>query len=183
MNKVKLIFLVAIVSLFTSCSPSFMVYSDNDDQAQPGSYSTFNVTSKESPNNDPIMGSQINQKRITNALISELKKKGYTLNTTNPDLNVIFYTDMQQKQEVDNLNNSYGPWFWRNNNSYMRSYQQGRLIVNIQDNKTKQLTWQGWAVGEIRPIKQKAKREEYISRVVGEIMEEYQYGPSGISSK
>jgi hypothetical protein len=168
---------VVALAWLSSCAPAIQVNSDHDRQANFSQYSSYQVALDQNAkdSNDPVLNSSLNQKRIRQAIDTEMKARGYLAGNENADLKITFSTDVQEKQEVQANNNYYGYWWWRSgNNTQIRNYEQARLVLNFIDAKTSQLVWQGWATGEVGNIKKK-DRDQIIAEVVNEIMKQYPY--------
>lgn len=103
------------------------------------------------------------QRKIQDALVSQLKDKGFKeVGTTSTDTNfVVTYTaGAKNKQELEGGNvgprwggyYGYGYGGWANsgyNNWWIRDYKEGTIIIDVYDVKTKQLVWKAYCVAEL----------------------------------
>ncbi len=168
---------LALALLFgmSSCSPSLMVRSDYDRQANFSQYTTYGFYNMPQVKQDAVMGSQLMLKRMTQAMTREMENRGYKYDSSNPDILVSFSTDAQNMQSVQS-NNTFSPywgWGWGgNNNVSSRNYEENRVVINFLDGKTKDMIWQGYAKGEINDRNRK-DREGLVYDVISKIMMEY----------
>ncbi|SDM59565.1 DUF4136 domain-containing protein [Siphonobacter aquaeclarae] len=163
---------VAAACWLTACSPTIQVRSDYDRGADFRGYRTYAVVSAPGANPDPVMGSQLMQKRITQALENEMNARGYK-ESQQPDLLIRFETDARNLQQIQSMNTGpmWGWWWGNNNNVSSRNYEENRLIISLLDARTKEMVWQGWAKGELNA--RKKNRDELIRETVARVMEEY----------
>ncbi|HXA00811.1 MAG TPA: DUF4136 domain-containing protein [Cytophagaceae bacterium] len=84
-----------------ACSQQETAYSDFDRSVNFAAYKTFGwLPSDSSSSNDPVYNNQIVEKNIKSEIERELKKRGYTLDTVNPDLRVKFNLIVEDKLGV-----------------------------------------------------------------------------------
>lgn len=127
--------------------------------------------------------SDLNKNRIIQAVKSEMFKKGFIENKTNPDLLINLTTLIADKKSVTSNTNYYNyggyyrPYGW--GNGYLGStttynvyeYKDGSLIIDLIDVNSNQLLWQGIGNKEIdSPSK---NPEKTISEAVAKIMEKF----------
>src|SRR5436190_14546096 len=149
--------------IMVACSPSLKVTSDYDKNANFQQYKSFAIdTFRQS---ESI--SQLNQNRIINAVRAEMIKKGFTENTSNPDVFVHISAIIKNKQSISSNTSYYGygggyrPYAWGGGmgasgyTTYnVDDYKDGSLIIDVADAKTKSLVWEGIGNREIDgPIK------------------------------
>jgi len=176
MKIITSFFALALLFGMSSCSPSLMVRSDYDRQANFSQYTTYGFYDSPQAKQDAVMGSQLMLKRMTQAMTREMENRGYKFNSSNPDILVSFSTDAQSRQSVQS-NNTFSPyWGWwgmaGNNNVSSRNYEENRIIISFLDGKTKEMVWQGYAKGEINERNRK-DREALVYDVISKIMLEY----------
>jgi len=94
---------------------------------------------------DPLAASPINDRRIHDALNSQLAQNGFT-ESSQPDF-LIGYL-VTTKQALDIQDNRYG-WFQRRGTVNVDQVTEGTLIVVFVDAKTQQEVWRGYATGTI----------------------------------
>lgn len=108
---------------------------------------TFSFIQQERGPKDPLAASRINDRRIHDALNSQLAANGFT-ESSQPDF-LIGYI-VTTKQALDIQDNRYG-WFQRRGTIDVDQVTEGTLIVVFLDAKTNQEVWRGYATGTINP--------------------------------
>lgn len=108
---------------------------------------TFSFIQQERGPKDPLAASPINDRRIHDALNSQLAANGFT-ESSQPDF-LIGYI-VTTKQALDIQDNRYG-WFQRRGTIDVDQVTEGTLIVVFLDAKTNQEVWRGYATGTINP--------------------------------
>jgi Domain of unknown function (DUF4136) len=170
------VFALALLLGMSGCSPSLMVRSDYDRQANFSQYTTYGFYDQPQAKQDAVMGSQLMLKRMTQAMTREMENRGYKYNSSNPDILVSFSTDARNMQSVQSNNNFSPFWGWGwgmgGNNVSSRNYEENRIIISLHDGKTKEMIWQGYAKGEINERNRK-DREALVYDVISKIMMEY----------
>ena len=171
-KSINIVGVLALVWL-TSCAPALQVNFDHDRSVNFRKYSTYKVEPVKGDDKDPVLNSELNQERVKNALVDQMKARGYAYSEENPQLVIRYFTDVQQRQEVQN-NNPMGYWGWwgRPTNTHTRNYREARLVVNMVDAATNRLVWQGWAEGE-ESNNRRQDREAAIRLTVSRILEQY----------
>jgi hypothetical protein len=163
MKAFRVILSLLLAGGLTSCS-SVVVKSDYDPDANFTQYKTFDFM--------PRPGTKsLHQKRVEAALEERLIAKGYQKQTEGrPDFLIAYHTNVRDKIDVDTYGYRYGR-YGRRVGTYttVREYQQGTLVVDFVDAKTKELFWRGWAKGEVNDSIAKEK----IDETVGKILEKY----------
>lgn len=168
----KLLFALSFVFLI-SCS-SIRVYSDHDNSVDFSQYKTFAFFK---PEIDKVDISDLDKRRILNALDNEMAVKGLSKSET-PDV-LIGFTTAAKQQVIVNNNNwggwgwgwGFNPWFWGPNYSSVSTRTEGTLYINIIDAASKQLVWQGKGQGGIQDNLK--NRDESIALFVQEIVSHY----------
>lgn len=178
----NLILVLTVIWLGGCAVSSVAVRSDYDRQANFREYTTYAIVTDKNKSNDPVLGSELNQKRMAQALDAEMKARGYTPVPAdeNPDLLLGFQTDAKDKQYTYN-NNTWGYWRWYGTGPQTRQYQEDRIILNMVDANTKELVWQGWAVGQIN--ERKKDRDAAFREAIYKIMQEYPHRAGGQISR
>ncbi len=170
---IKSVIILLAGSLLVACSQSFQVQNDYDRSVNLKQFKTFRVEMEKDMTNDPILGSELNSRRISGAVAQVMEQKGYRQVERNPELVVRYLTDVKDRQQVRS-NGAMSPYWWwygpQNNNISTYNYQEGRLIVNIYQNGSNNLIWQGWASGRLKAPSKREDRDAMIKGVIGDIL-------------
>ena len=149
---------LAIVLFAVSCAPTLKVSTDFDKNAVFSNYKTFSVYNLKTTGSV----SQLNADRIVNAIKAELSAKGFQETGSNADLIINAVTILKDKQSVSSTTNYYGyggmyrPYsYWGGSmgtgttsvSTY--NFKDGSLTIDIVDNKTQKMVWQGTGNAEI----------------------------------
>lgn len=171
----KAIKVLAILFLFIlgSCS-SIRVNSDYDKSVNFSQYKTYAFHKS---GIDRVEISGLDKKRILNAIDVELGKKGMT-KSENPDLLVNIFTKERERIDVDQFNAGWGygwgygwnPYLW-GGRTYVSSYVEGTLYIDLIDAKKKELVWEGEGVGYL--TENRERKESQINEFVAKILAQF----------
>ena len=166
----KKIFLLLVSLITTTCS-SVAVFSDFDSTVDFNQYKTYAYLKKDI---DAVEISDLDKRRILRSIDANLEGKRFSKSEV-PDLLIRIST--QAKERVY-LNNNYWGWGWGWNPWFMgpsmqsvSSRTEGILYIDLIDNNTKQLVWQGRGRGPLTEMSN--KRDERIHNLVSEILSVY----------
>jgi hypothetical protein len=171
LTKSTLVVVVAGI-LFTACSQALQVSHDHDTSVNLKQFKTFKVESERTMEEDPLLGSELNRRRLGDAVVEVMKAKGYTLDQNSPEIVVRFMTDVKDRQQVRS-NNMYSPYMWwygGGNNISTYNYQESRFILNIYQKSTEKMIWQGWASGKVKAPSKKDDRDAMIKNTMADIL-------------
>ncbi len=182
MKKIFLVFF-ALAFILGSCS-TVKVVSDMDPNVNFAKYKTYNIL----PWNEDVssMVNDFDRKRIVDAVKNEMAARGYTYSESSPDVSVSIYIILDKKEQTTAYSTymggygyyagfgyyGYGPGFGMGttHTTYdTETYTVGTLIIDVFDNSTKKLIWQGIGNGTIN--ENPKKREQNTPRVIAQIME------------
>jgi len=171
----KAIRLLSILLLFvlSSCS-SVSVYSDFNKGVDFSQYKTYAFHRR---GIDKVQISELDKKRILNAIDLELGKKGMT-KSENPDLLINIFTKEREQVDVSQFNIGWGygwgwgwnPYLWGGQN-YVSTSTEGTLYIDLIDAHKKELVWEGEGVGYL--TQNRSKKEERINEFVAKILAQY----------
>lgn len=171
----KAIKILPVLFLFIlgSCS-SIRVNSDYDKSVDFSQYKTY-AFHKRGIERVEISG--LDKKRILNAIDVELRKKGMT-KSENPDLLVNIFTKERERIDVDQYYAGWGygwgygwnPYLW-GGRTYVSSYVEGTLYIDLIDAKKKELVWEGEGVGYL--TENREKKESQINEFVAKILAQF----------
>ncbi len=180
MKTIKLIPLLLAVVLTVSCS-SIRVNADYDDNVSFTAYKTYGYLKG---GIDKAEISDLDKKRILNAIDVEMAKKGFT-KSEKPDFLVSIFTKADKQVNVNNWGGyggwGYGwgwgpywgwggPWGWGGYQS-VTTQTQGTLYIDVIDAGKKELVWQGVGTGVL--TKDRDKKQEKINEFVQKIMAQF----------
>ena len=148
MRRLTTIGLAAVIIISTIACSSMTVRADHDSQNNFGAYSTFAVFERQGKENRRPQMSPLVDRRIAAAMAAELGAKGF--DSTSPggaDFLVTFYTAVRRRVVVNRGGwYGWGRWGWRGGSTWVNSFPEGTLVIDIIDRQNRQLVWRG--VGE-----------------------------------
>lgn len=172
MNKIFFAFLV----ILGACSSEIRVASDYDPDYDLTKYRTFDWLQKTNIESDrnPLYYNELNDKRIKLAVQEQLKRKGYTLLETKPDLIVHYHiiVDEQSIVTTDPFGYSDIP-YWTHLQTTVRQYREGTLIIDFMDPKTDNLIWRGYAASPIEESYSSSKIDSLVKIAVAKIFKKF----------
>lgn len=170
MKTIKLLPLFCLFVL-ASCS-SVRVNTDYDKNADFNQYKTFAF---HKTGIDKVEISDLDKRRILNAIDAEMTDKGFT-KSEKPDILINIFTKSRQQVDVNQFNAGWGygwgwgwnPWMWGGNNTSVTTTTEGTLYIDLVDAKKKELIWQGEGIGVLtQNIKHKDERiQEFVKKIL-----------------
>lgn len=114
-------------------------------------------------------------KRVTSALSRELNAKGIKQAPDNPDFLIALHGSRESKVHVTDWGYSYGPFGRHIGGSRVdvHQYEQGTLIVDFVEAKTKQMVWRGIASRALEPDLSPQEKERLINEAVIDMMKKF----------
>ncbi len=194
MKKMKLFVLPVLALVFLSSCVSVSVLADYDKEANFKEYKTYAFYKT---GIDKAQISDLDKKRILKAIEAEMSSRGF-VKSQDPDLLVSIFT--KEREEVDVYNNFgafgrfgfggfggfgfggfggfynplfFGPGFAGGFGPNVSTRTEGSLYIDLIDNQSKSLVWQGRGKGTLNNIKNIEKKEKRIKEFVSEILDEY----------
>lgn len=151
----SVICILSLGLLLAGCAPR--IYVEQDSGAQFSGYHSYAwVTPPAGPVRDPILDSDILESRVRRAVEADLKARGYVAAPAggSADFLVTYHTASKQKLESNGTGFSFGivDAFPRGFGSVVmapqvESREEGTLMLDIIDGKSKRLVWRGWTTG------------------------------------
>jgi len=112
--------------------------------------------------------------RIRAAVDAELGKRGYTRVGKEADFLVATFAGRQSRIQVTDWGYRYGPpGYWYHGGIDVYQYEEGTLILDVVDGKSKRLVWRGTATSTIDPSATPEKRTEKINAAVAKVLERF----------
>ena len=172
-----------LLFIVASCD-TVKVYSDYDKSVDFTQYKTFAFMKS---GIDKVEISDLDKKRILNAIDQQLLAKGLTKSET-PDLLVNIFTKSREEISVNQFNAGYGygwGWGW---NPYMygghttvTSSTEGTLYIDLIDAKKKELVWQGEGTGTLS--KDMNEKDAIVNDIVTKILAQFPPAPATAEKK
>lgn len=167
--------LLGLIVLSMGCAPSVTVKLDYDKEANFAALKTFAwlpiPVNPAAGVKEALERNSLMDKRIRRAVEAQLTAKGYHVNVNNPDFMMTYHIGVEDKIAVTDWGYGYG---WRGWGGPSRvdvyQYQQGTLILDVIDSRSKQLIWRSFAQGAIDPYAPTEKREQRLNDVVGRML-------------
>ena len=123
---------------------------------------------------DALAESPLNDRRIHDALDSDLQANGFSP-SSQPNFLIAYYVTTKQGLDIQDNRYGVGPWGWgpwgwdRWGNINVKQVTEGTLIVMFIDPATRQEVWRGMASGT---IKQKSMDKE-INKSITKLVERF----------
>ena len=136
-----------LLLLGVTASMAQSVQTDYDHNFPLAKLHTFSFIQQQRGANDPLAASPINDRRIHDALSTQLQANGFSEHAQ-ADF-VVGYL-VSTKAGLNIQDNRYG-WFQRRGNIDVDQVTEGTLIVVFLDARTQQEIWCGYATGTINP--------------------------------
>lgn len=171
-----------VLIMLAGCSSTINVNYDYDTTTNFGQYRTFDwapdPSSATTPMdaNDAAKRSGLLSNRIQNAVNFELKAKGISQSSNNPDLLAVFHLGVQDKIQVTDWGYRYSDYYWGYGGRQMDvyQYQEGRMIIDLVDAETHNLVWRGTGEGVVSQYNRSPEElQARINEVVNQIMSNY----------
>lgn len=164
-----------LVLAFASCSSGIIVRTDFDKAIEIHRRTRYSWLDKKEieSRNSPLIYNELNDKRIKAAVDAGIAVKGYILDASKPEFLIHYHItieDKAQRVETEPYGYSYSQ-FWRNNQTDVRRYKEGTLILDFMDAENCQLIWRGWAVSILDDGN--LVSEELINKAVMRILERF----------
>lgn len=149
------------------CSPAIRTYYDYDKQDNIQRYTTFawQAENQTEIKINPLYYSELNDKRIKEAVNDLLKVKGYIITDKNPELVLHYHIVVDERSVLvpDPYGYMYGDYFMRPRSDIF-TYREGTLILDFMNLKNKTLVWRGWAVAAMEVVLYDTKNTDILIR-------------------
>jgi hypothetical protein len=178
MLKLRQLLLLLFLVVLGGCS-TMQIYSDYDRAANFEGLQTYDwVKTEKEPAADPRLSDPLLDKRIRDLVEKQLAVQGYDQSSTGaPDFMVGYHVALEKKLAVSTMNDYYGyraGWGWSYGagtgrvmpESYVYEYEQGSLIIDIVNPKTRELMWRGSAQAEVNQKKSAEQLTKAVQRIL-----------------
>ena len=177
MKAIKIFFVLFFIGFTVSCSPIYDVKYDYDQQANFSDLKTFDWM--QAPEKAGV--NRLVVQRVKNAVNAELKAKGLMMTSNNPDFLIAQHLGKKDRVQISDYGygyaghrgyrGGYGGGYRGGISAY--TFEEGSLILDFVDAKSKQLIWRGSAKAQVDNIDTPEKNEKLINAAVKEILKKY----------
>ncbi len=175
MKTIHEFFILFLMGFVVSCSTIYGVQYDYDKQADFESLKTYDwMTVPEKANINSL-----NVERVKKAVNAELQAKGLMMTSNNPDFLIAEHLGKKDKVQVTNWGYDYNRFdrYW---GEYpgpvgvsIQEYEEGSLILDFVDAKSKKMIWRGIAKAVVNNVDTLEKKEKLINEAVHEILKNF----------
>jgi len=169
----KVLFVLFFIGFTASCATTYDVKHDYDRQVNFSDLKTFDwmQTPERAGANSLIV------QRVKNAVNAELKAKGLRMTSENPDLLIAEFHGKRDRVKVtdwgDGFDRGYRRGHWGTGGVSAYTYEEGSLILDFVDAKSKKLIWQGSAKARVDNVDSPEESEKLINAAVNDILKAY----------
>jgi len=159
------------MGFIAGCSAVYDVQHDYDKNVDFSGIETYDwMTIPEKAGMDSLV-----VQRVQKAVNAQLQAKGYRMTPDNPDFFIAEHLGSKEKVQIENWGYGYGPYgsYWGANRVSVYQYEEGSLILDFVDAKSKKMIWRGVAKAEIDSVDTPEKSEKLINEAVQKILEKF----------
>jgi uncharacterized protein DUF4136 len=161
---------VGLILLMAGLAYGQKVTTDWNRNADFSKYRTF-MWLKEPNAKDPFMN-----QRLVNAVNARLMEKGLRLVTDNADLAVAANVATQEKHTLNTFYDGFGGWGWGwggggTATTTLETYEEGTLVLDLFDARTKRIVWRGAATATVPDKPQ--KKEEKVDKALEKMFKDF----------
>jgi hypothetical protein len=171
------------VLLCVSCAPIQVKFEYNKD-INFETYKSYAWIKNEQPDIVDInFEKDVLDKVVIDAADTELKSRGYSLNTEKADFLVSYFLVVNTKTDVYAVENYYSNIGYATSPTTSstrdfeklkrNTYEQGILIIDFVDSQTRERIWRGYAQTRIGLYKEAVNQEKQITTAVTKILNEF----------
>ena len=175
MKAIHAFLILFLMGFVVSCSSIYGVQHDYDEQTDFASLKTYGwmpVPEKANINN-------LNVERVKKAVNAGLQAKGLMMTSNNPDFLIAEHLGKKDKVQVMNWGYGYGPHrgyhggYWGPGGASTFEFEEGSLILDFVDAKSKKMIWRGVAKADVINADTPKKKEKLINEAVQKILENF----------
>jgi hypothetical protein len=172
MKALHLLLALLLMGFVVSCSKIYGVTYDYDKQTDFQSLKTYDWMTV--PEKADIDG--LNVKRVKKAVNAALKAKGFMMTSNNPDFLIAVHMGSTDKVHIEDWGYGYSRHGrYRRSTSYQ--YEEGSLILDFIDAKSKSMIWRGVAKAVVDKVDTPEKAEKIINEAVKKILKNFPPNP------
>jgi len=165
-----------LICLIVSCASIYGVEHDYDKQVDFANLKTYDWM----PIPEKAEIDSLNAQRVKRAVNAELKEKGLIMTSGNPDFLIAEHLGKKDKVQVTDWGYVYYPYRRYRGRYYpapggvaVNEYEEGSLILDFVDAKSKKMIWRGIAKAVVDRGDTPEKREKLINEAVQEILKNF----------
>ena len=173
-SHVTIVLSTFLAVVTTACS-TMTVTADHDSQVDFGSYTSFALFERPAKERRGPQMSDLVDGRIAASVAADLSSKGLASKApSNADILVTFYTAVSRRVVV-NGGGWYGyRWrYWGSGMTYVNSYPEGTLVIDIIDRRTRELVWRGVGAGAFSKMN---PSDEKVQKKVAQVLNTFPPG-------
>ncbi len=174
MKPYKAVMAVVAIVAIAGCS-STQIRTDYDQFATFRGLRTYAwIEEDASRGTNPSINNPLVDRRIRNAVDSELIRRGYQrVSSGNPDFRIRYHVIGTDKVEIQS-GSSYGYYrYGYGNDVYSYEYTEGTLVIDIIDGKDNRLIWRGWARKALDDNPHPEQVDMYVRQAVQKLLKEF----------
>ncbi len=178
MLKILLSILLLLFFIGSGCSPITVRY-DYDREYDFGKYRTYCWPSGDHIDKyNTFAQNTLIYKRVQEAVDKDLQGKGFSVVESGAaDLCVVLHAGVKDRMQIYQNQGYYGwyrPW-WGPYGGYteVSYYEEGTLVIDLVDEKTKELTWRDSATGTVKDYKESEDMQKDIDDAVKKILQHF----------
>jgi hypothetical protein len=176
MKPMHIILVLSLMAINVSCSSIYGVSHDYDEKADFSQLKTYDWLAV--PEKADI--NQLDVERLKTAVNNQLEIKGFTMNSDTPDFSIAVHFGKKDKIKVSDWGYDYGPVMGPRRGMArgrgpvdVYQYQEGTLVLDFVDAKTKKLLWRGSGKARVGDAKTPEKRQKLINEAVEKILKKF----------
>lgn len=179
MKAVPLIPFFCLMGFLISCSRVYDVQFDYDTKTDFSNMKTYDWLHV--PDTADI--DSLTLQRIKKATNTQLKAKGFKITSDNPDFSIATHVGRKDKVRVMNWGYGYAPYgrywgaTWGPGGVDVYQYEEGSLMLDFVDPKSKNLIWRGSCKAQVDSSPTPEAREKLINEAVTKILDKFPPSP------
>jgi hypothetical protein len=178
----RTVLLTGLALAMVACSSGPKIFVNKDPNTNLGEFATFGFSPRLGTDRDDGSQTLLSQ-FFSDSTRNEMELRGYRYTETNPDIRINFYVSTKEKIRSTSTPTAGGYYGYRGGyygayggyggyNTTVQQYTEGTVTIDLVNNSTDKLVWEGTAVGRITSEVSNNLREA-VGAVVVEIFEEY----------
>ncbi|HTR77367.1 MAG TPA: DUF4136 domain-containing protein [Gemmatimonadaceae bacterium] len=140
---------LALAATISGCGPAIEVRTQAAPNADLAARHTFRIMETPAPNgltlrpDDPMLDNSMTYRAIREDIRADFISRGYIPNANNPDFTIAYYATTQPRLDITSWNYGYSWRGWPREWTEVTPYEQGTVLIDVVDAKTRELVWRG----------------------------------------